>query len=683
MARTDYGAIQSPVIQATSQAIRAVNGSSDLIAPRQWGANIRTMQSQSSYDNLLDQLVEETSQGAIASFSDGANNIQIPEITVNIDSSASECNITNATTPPTTDTAPYLFRQSGGDNNAYVGTEETDKLVGASAVVNQLIDAGEYRTGTYGGVVVTKEGNHLVANGSPANYAYIRLLTVGYTVPTVAGHIYMVNIPTNADLVYYDDSTVRQYQAKTAPFFFQGSGVNISPYCRANAGVTLTNAIISMQMFDLTAMFEKTIVDYVASLGITNGIAYLRKYGFFTKDYYPYTANTLQSVNTSKHTMVGKNQYTGDLSHTGVINDNGTRGTANSRLYTSPTKVLPNTSYAINVVGEKSGETIYINRVIEYGVNGVFIRRQTTASAIPYIYSNPSDCCYIVLDLRTSSLLDIESTDISEIQIELGSTATEYEPYTKHEYALPNIDLRGLYKLDASNNLYADGDTLEGDGTLTRKYGIVDLGTLNWIYDSEFQWLYTIGIALLVKRPTSTAIIGNGIMNPYVIVSRSTLGNVTVDKSYCINTNGTVFIRDSAYTSASTFKTAMSGVYLIYELATPTTETATGFTNPQIVDKFGTEEYTDERDFPLPVGHETVYLPTEQMDYNIPFGQTISSGELQIVSGEFDKIVSGGETIVLSSKTVIPTRLGDNNIYADTGDISVTYKANGTLYIGE
>ena len=44
----------------------------------------------------------------------------------------------------TTDIAPYLFRQSGGDNNAYVGIEETDKLVGASAVVNQMVKNGNF-----------------------------------------------------------------------------------------------------------------------------------------------------------------------------------------------------------------------------------------------------------------------------------------------------------------------------------------------------------------------------------------------------------------------------------------------------------------------------------------------------------------------------------------------------------
>jgi hypothetical protein len=52
----------------------------------------------------------------------------------------------------------------------------------------------------------------------------------------------------------------------------------------------------------------------------------------------------------------------------------------------------------------------------------------------------------------------------------------------------------------------------------------------------------------------------------------------------------------------------MSGVYLVYELATPTTETADAYQNPQICDGYGTEEYVDERAVAIPVGHETEYV---------------------------------------------------------------------------
>jgi hypothetical protein len=83
------------------------------------------------------------------------------------------------------------------------------------------------------------------------------------------------------------------------------------------------------------------------------------------------------------------------------------------------------------------------------------------------------------------------------------------------------------------------------------------------------------------------------------------------DKVVGISNGGSIAIIDSAYDSsdATVFKTAMSGVYLIYELATPTTETADPYQQVQIVDNYGTEEFViDSGSFPVPVGHQTRYM---------------------------------------------------------------------------
>ena len=66
--------------------------------------------------------------------------------------------------------------------------------------------------------------------------------------------------------------------------------------------------------------------------------------------------------------------------------------------------------------------------------------------------------------------------------------------------------------------------------------------------------------------------------------------------------------KDTSYTNASTFKTAVSGIYLIYEKETPTTETADAFQEPQTVSNWGTEEFVDTRDVQMPVGHDSFYL---------------------------------------------------------------------------
>ena len=162
-----------------------------------------------------------------------------------------------------------------------------------------------------------------------------------------------------------------------------------------------------------------------------------------------------------------------------------------------------------------------------------------------------------------------------------------------------SLTLRGIPKLDASNNLYYDGDEYTSDGKVKRKYGVVDLGTLNWIYyPSETAFYCTINV---MNRKN-----GNLLCSKYTksLQGVSYLNNM--EFSYQSGADTTLWFKNTAYTDATAFKSAMSGVMLVYELATPTTETATPYTNPQIVSKYGTLEYVTNSI--VPVGHKTTYL---------------------------------------------------------------------------
>ena len=178
------------------------------------------------------------------------------------------------------------------------------------------------------------------------------------------------------------------------------------------------------------------------------------------------------------------------------------------------------------------------------------------------------------------------------------------------------MELRGIPKLDANNNLYYDGDEYTPDGTVTRRYGIVDLGTLTWAYASTANpYFYCKLEGMLPYQQITNSLVYNMVCPKYQTVNWSTFNAASnpPDKTMCryyANQDG-INVRDSAYTDAAAFKTAMSGVYLVYELATPTTETADAYTELQICNDFGTEEFVDAatRDFDMPVGHNTVYQP--------------------------------------------------------------------------
>lgn len=134
-------------------------------------------------------------------------------------------------------------------------------------------------------------------------------------------------------------------------------------------------------------------------------------------------------------------------------------------------------------------------------------------------------------------------------------------------------------------------------------------------------------------------------------------------------------ILDSAYNNAQTFKSAVSGQYLVYELATPTTSTADPFEPNQICDPSGTEEYIDTRTVQVPVGHETIYHQSMRsyvdnqnklMDLIITANREISmkatkaytSGALIIVDGKLYKAsssIANGATLTVGTNVTATT----------------------------
>lgn len=101
-------------------------------------------------------------------------------------------------------------------------------------------------------------------------------------------------------------------------------------------------------------------------------------------------------------------------------------------------------------------------------------------------------------------------------------------------------------------------------GKTVIKLGEVDLGTVNWNYESDRARFYTGGLISLMKHIESIDDMPNMLCSKYKI----TTFYGASDKCIFTHTSGYVYAFDSDYTNAADFKTAMSGVKLVYELAT-------------------------------------------------------------------------------------------------------------------
>lgn len=446
----------------------------------------------------------------------------------------------------------------------------------------------------------------------------------------------------------------------------------------ASTGTAITGlTAMSDMIIDLTAMFGSTIADYIYSLEQATagaGVAWFRKY--FPEDYYPYSANTLQSVQATAHktydgdgnvlgnyaldsslTLRGipkldasNNLYydgdtyesdgtvtrntiyrayqSGDESLANAITDgtntvvySANASTETATAYTNPqvvddggteeyvtanyvpvghdstySLVCPISGYdsvSANVTGvnqwdeqsEKGSYNITTGvkqtdnnnlrcvNPIPVMPNTTYYFRQTTATSnallfydadgnyISYLsrtgnntFTTPENAHYMTFYLSAG----YGTTYNNDISINYPSTDTDYHSGTNnatHTSQLPETVYGGMV------------DLVSGEVTIDR--AMVDLGSLNWTkYDTtNGNWRFGVTVPTIALSSGT----GNLKCTHYATISNSAtyLGKIGISDNGTLS--HTVFVCDMSYTDATTFKSAMSGVQLVYELATPRT----------------------------------------------------------------------------------------------------------------
>ena len=230
-------------------------------------------------------------------------------------------------------------------------------------------------------------------------------------------------------------------------------------------------------------------------------------------------------------------------------------------------RVLPNTIYYYKNAAEPTSTLYY------YDKDKILISQVNFATNNSF--TTPSGCYYIKFSYQGTTYNNDICINVSDTNFN-GT----YVSHIKNTLNFGNDILRSAGKAR---------DKKIPDGEITRKVGRVDLGTLSWEYNST----YNIAEALIqdMKKPTSYDDRQEGIIcSKYSISSVVSLDNNMDDKSILRNV-GKIYIRDSSYTDVTTFKAAMSGVILYYELATPTIEQGTPYDN-YIPVYYGGQEFT-------------------------------------------------------------------------------------------
>lgn len=170
---------------------------------------------------------------------------------------------------------------------------------------------------------------------------------------------------------------------------------------------------------------------------------------------------------------------------------------------------------------------------------------------------------------RRSDDANISPADFSNVQLELGSTATAYEPYQGTTVTLP-VTLRSMPDgtRDQLNLAYLRPSTREGwawySREVTRGVGhVADMGELTWNLNSTNGY-FTARIDDM--NQTTTSRLEGLLCTAYGMSSTSGLTPTSPEDKKMMRYGGMIVIRDSSYSTAADFKAALDAS-LSYQLA--------------------------------------------------------------------------------------------------------------------
>lgn len=213
--------------------------------------------------------------------------------------------------------------------------------------------------------------------------------------------------------------------------------------------------------------------------------------------------------------------------------------------------------------------TSFVNRwcgVIAYDSDGTFIssigeQAAHTGRATDISITTPSNCCYIGISLANPTQTAIDLSTITDLQVEVGNVETSYEPYNG-----------STITTNLGQTVY--GGTLDVvSGELSIDKVLIDLGTSS----GGFAKVTTGEHTKFYKNLSNGSQSSNpyGLCSQYAMTTNENFPNDNTCRVYGSTLWGgfsRCMIRDDskANLTAEEFKTAMNGVQLVYELATPT-----------------------------------------------------------------------------------------------------------------
>lgn len=485
------------------------------------------------------------------------------------------------------------------------------KMLGGRTIVwNQMVQ--KIRESTYWDRKTVDFRTFTVIDGeaifdlSSINGRYIQLLTTTLPIRTFKEHKYYThgNIKSkNVMITSIDNSSRIGGRCKLNNDIFHCISSPVIDYNTAFLGITVNITdkgedakiyIKNLMVIDLTKMFGKG-----------NEPATVEEFeSIFPEDYYEYNGGTLLSMPVNEVVETGKNLLDTTRIHYGTYySDSKCELVKNENMaYSEPIKCDANSDYIL------SAEGIYAYSAWLCDEENNPVRRISFANG-KCIHTNTNEK-FIKISFSKGN-----NQRIINGQLERGSVVTDYKQYhNPMAYTIPQaiLDLDG-YGDSASDDVYNYVD-FEAK-TYHRRVGRVDLGSLNWKYSVDATY-FTASVSIDYKLPANGNAILSAICTRYSIDAINNVWANKKDKTIGFrSTSREVVVCDSSYTDATTFKQAMQGVMLYYELAEEEIIDISNIINNMAYDSVEVEpggtltfKNSNGGDYRLPIPNEEEYI---------------------------------------------------------------------------
>ena len=469
----------------------------------------------------------------------------------------------------------FVYRESPAEHD---GLAVLDKIKGHTVKFNQIVPINTLASATVNGVTWTNNGDgSIIANGTAtANSAFSggnwnTVSAFSNDLKSRGGHKLYINpnakngnenVRLNAQGFVTDGVGI----SVTEPMIIQLSN-NIATFNTVQIypivinGNTATNFSIKPYILDLTAMGidNLTTVDQVEAW-LSQNLGLL--------DYYAYTPGTLIPFKGMVLKTTGKNLYVGSPSFDDFINRdkytladetyNGHEVIYKSEAWYGVRKdilVKANVTYTFSSMVKCSAPT----RISIYNKNADILEWKDIGTEWTRISGTFTPSQDTVERLRVESNND-NTIYLSEYQLEIGSSATEYEPYTESTLSLEILNtlfptgMKDVPDYTNSGMIYDEATEKKAN----TKIGRVNLENLSWSLRGDY-WQTQSNIIPDAKKPSDNVQPINAIHSVfeikggYYVQGTNQIGMTTTGVLNC--NNGSTTDKPTGY--------------LFYELETP------------------------------------------------------------------------------------------------------------------